>query len=253
MISERTFARSFTGFWSELLPLLTPKFVHLVNDGFKNHLTDEYGDALSPIEKNPEIRDPAVLSEFAFYISQLSIQEGKKVNEIIANSEYVEKAQHWAYEVVKRYEGGILTINLPLILEEIEEGLAIALNYERFFDLYGKNKRIDFSPIIPGAGFISECKADLSVGGTLFEVKTVDRNIAGKDIRQLIVYLALQGITGNRKWTYAGFFNPRRAVYHEFRVDDIVSQMSGGKASLEVFQELIDFVSNRDIQIDSVF
>jgi hypothetical protein len=253
MISERTFARSFTSFWSELLPLLTPKFVHLVNEGLKNHLMDEYGEALSPIEKNPKIRDPAVLSEFAYYISQLSIQKRKNINQIIKKSEYVEKAQNWAYEVVKRYEGGILTINLPLILEEIEEGLAIALNYERFFEIYCKNKQIEFGPIIPGAGFISECKADISVGSTLFEVKTVDRNIAGKDIRQLIVYLALQGITGNRKWTYAGFFNPRRAVYYEFRVDEIMSQMSGGKPSLEVFQELIDFVSRRDIQIDSVF
>ena len=253
MISERTFARSFTGFWSELLPLLTPKFVHLVNEGFKTHLTDEYGDALSPIQKNPEIRDPAVLAEFAFYISQLSIQEGKKVNEIINNDNYLNKAQHYAYEVVTRYEGGMLSIDLPLIPKEVEEGLEIALNYERFFKIYCKNKQIDFGPIISGAGFISECKADISIGNTLFEVKSVDRNIASKYIRQLVVYLALQGITGDRKWTYAGFFNPRRAVYHKFRIDDFISQMSGGKPSLKVFQELIDFVSNRDIQFDSIF
>jgi hypothetical protein len=253
MISERKFARSFTGFWMELLPLLTPKFVHIINDAFKIHLTDENGEPLRPIQKNSKIRDLAVIAEFAFYISQLSIQEGQKVAEIINNDKYFDKAQRDAYEVVKRYEGGTVNLNLPLISEEIEEGLALALNYERFFEINCKNKEIEFGPIISGAGFISECKADISVGNTLFEVKTVDRNVAGKDIRQLVLYLALQGITGNRKWTHAGFFNPRRAVYHEFRVDDVIRQMSGGKASLEIFQELIDFVSSRDIQIDAVF
>lgn len=253
MISERTFARSFTGFWSELLPLLTPNFVHIINNAFKIFLTDKYGEPLNAVQKNPEVRDPAVIAEFAFYISQLSLQNGLKIQEIINDSRYFEEAQHYAFEVVKRYEGGSLNITLPLITEEIDEGLALAFNYERFFEIRCKKQKVEYEPIISGAGFISECKADISVGNTLFEVKTVDRNIAGKDIRQLVVYLALQGITGDRRWNFAGFFNPRRAVYHEFSVDDVITQMSGGKASLEVFQDFIDFISMRDIQIDSSF
>lgn len=253
MISERTFAGSFSGFWSELLPLLTPKLVHIINDASKIHLTDGDGEPLDPIPKSRKTRDPAVVSEFAFHISELSIQDGRNVSDIINSKKYVDEAQRYAYEVVKRYAGSTFRLDWPLNTEEIEEGSMIALNYERFFEMYSKDEDVTFGPVIPGAGFVSECKADIAIGNTLFEVKTVDRNMAGKDIRQLIVYLALQGITDKRKWLCAGFFNPRRAVYHRFRVDDVIGQMSGGKAAPEVFQELVDFVSNRDIQFDSDF
>lgn len=47
----------------------------------------------------------------------------------------------------------------------------------------------EFTPKIYGAGLLSECEADISIGPLLFEVKTAERKIAGKDIRQLIVYL----------------------------------------------------------------
>ena len=47
----------------------------------------------------------------------------------------------------------------------------------------------EFTPKIRGAGFLSECEADISIGPSLFEVKTAESKIAGKDIRQLLVYL----------------------------------------------------------------
>jgi hypothetical protein len=253
MISERTFARSFASFWLELLPLLTPNFVHIVNYALANQLVDEHDVLIDPVKKKPAVRDPSVVAEFAFFIAQLSVSEGVGISNIRNNDNHIERAQKYAYEIVKRYEGGESRILLPLNQEEIEEGLAIAMNYERFFEIKCKNKIIEFGPIISGAGFVSECKADISIGNTLFEVKTFDRNLASKDIRQLIIYLALQGITGNRRWDYAGFFNPRRALYYEFRVDEVIRELSGGKSSLDVFQEISDFITRRDIQIDSVF
>jgi len=253
MISERTFARSFTNFWTELLPLLTPNFVHIINNGYKVLLTNKFGEPIEPIEKNEKVRKPAVIAEFAFYIAQLSILERTEIHDVIKEKIYIEKAEQYAYKEVKRYEGANFDFSLPFIKEEIEEGLDIALNYERFFEVKNGKQNIEFGPKIKGAGFLSECKADISIGNTLYEVKTVDRNIAGKDIRQLIIYLALQNNTGNRRWKYAGFFNPRQSIYHEFNVDEIINRMSGGKSSLEVFQDLIDFVSLRDIQIDSSF
>jgi hypothetical protein len=48
----------------------------------------------------------------------------------------------------------------------------------------------EFIPKIRGAGFLSECEADISIGPSLFEVKTAESKRAGKDISQLIVYLS---------------------------------------------------------------
>jgi hypothetical protein len=47
----------------------------------------------------------------------------------------------------------------------------------------------EFTPKICGCGFLSECEAGISIGPSLFEVKAAESKIAGKDIRQLIVYL----------------------------------------------------------------
>jgi hypothetical protein len=134
----------------------------------------------------------------------------------------------------------------------MQEAFALAQNYNRFFNVRAQGQSIEFGPEIPGAGFLSLCKGDMSIGNALFEVKTVDRNLSGKDIRQLIVYLALQAATGERRWLRAGFFNPRRAVYYEFGVDEIVERMSG-RSAVEVFQELVGFVCTSDVQVDVAF
>jgi len=81
----------------------------------------------------------------------------------------------------------------------------------------------------------------------------VKRNLAGKDIRQLLVYLALQAAAGNRRWPRAGFFNPRKAEYHEFDVDTFIAQISGGRSASEVYSDLVDFVSSRGVEIDAAF
>jgi hypothetical protein len=253
MISERTLARSFSGFWTELLPLLTPSFVHVINEGFKYQLTDEFGVEIEPISKNSQTHDYSVVAEFAFFLAGHAVKSGSRINEIIDQKRVRELAERSALEVVKKYEGGRIYLPTRLEPQELKDGFALARNYERFFDERCGNELIEFSPTIPGSGFVSECKADISVGKTLFEVKTVDRNLAGKDIRQLIIYLALQAATGQRRWESAGFFNPRRAVYHEFEVEDLIGRMSGGRSSIEVFQDLIDFVVIRDVQLDTAF
>ena len=253
MISERTFARSFPTFWSDLLPLLTPRFVHLINVGFCHNLKNENDLPVDPIKKSNAIRDPAVISEFAFFLSKFSIEKEIDIDELARIKEMSEQAEYMAYEVVEKYEGGEISLSLPLLQAEKDEGVALARNYQLFFSQYRKDQQIEFGPTIQGAGFLSKCKADISIGNTLFEVKTVDRNLAGKDIRQLIVYLALQNATGNSRWNRAGFFNPRKSIFHEFSVSEIIQQMAGGRSAPDVFREMIDFIARREIEIDSKF
>ena len=92
MISERTFALSFPGFWLELLPLLTPRLVHLINVGFRKDLKDNRGFPIGPITKNPMTRDTAVISEFAFFLAQISIQEKESITKISQEKKFLELA-----------------------------------------------------------------------------------------------------------------------------------------------------------------
>ena len=253
MISERTFASSFPGFWSDLLPLLTPTLVRLVNDGYKKRLTDHNGSPLKPVEKGVEIVDHAVLAEFSYHIAKLAVQDGTTAHDVYDDGSLRKSAEQAAFLVVEQYEGSRQHAGFSLTEIEQDEGLSLAKNYERFFEQRGCEEGIEFDPIIPGAGFLQTCKADISIGPALFEVKTVSRNLAGKDIRQLIVYLALQATAGDRRWTRAGFLNPRKAEYHEFDVNTVITQISGGRSVPEVYRELVDFACSRDVQIDTAF
>lgn len=252
MISERSFAASFSSFWTELLPMLTPSFVSIVNNGYKKSLKDEYGMPINSVQKHPDIEDASIVSEFAFYLAQISLNKKFNIEEVFSNEKLREQAEYSALRIIAQYEGTSKYQRKSLTKAELNEGMILALNYQNFLKDRGKGQRIDFNPTILGAGFLAKCTADLSIGDTLFEIKTVNRNLASKDIRQLIVYLALQSVTGDRRWLKAGFLNPRKAVYHEFFVDDIIYRMSG-RSAIEVFQDLITYICTRDVQIDTAF
>ncbi|MGH9908129.1 MAG: hypothetical protein ACRD8U_21365 [Pyrinomonadaceae bacterium] len=155
--------------------------------------------------------------------------------------------------IVSYYEGAVQYPRTDLREDELLEGFEIAQNYQRFFEQVPVKGTIEFLPRIPGAGFLQNCQADLAIGRALFEVKTVSRNLASKDLRQLIIYLALQAATGDRKWNVGGFFNPRKDDYLQFGIDEVIAQFSKGRSSSEVYHSLIDFVSSSDVQFDTAF
>jgi hypothetical protein len=253
MISERTFASSFSGFWAELLPLLTPSFVHMVDAGYRESLMDTAGAVLDPVPKSPETRDPAVVAEFAFFLARTAFSGGMGVEECFGQVALRTRAEADARQVVATYQAGHERFQGGMNGAELNEGLALARHYQAFLERRRGTGAVEFSPPIRGAGFLSACRGDLSAGDALFEVKTVERNLASKDIRQLVVYLALQHVTGERRWGRAGFMNPRNAVSYEFGVDDLVTRMSGGRPAPEVFRDLVDFVCTREVQIESPF
>jgi hypothetical protein len=252
MISEHSFANSFSSFWTEFFPMLTPSFVSIINECYEKRLKDIFGKPLNTVSKNPSGINASIVSEYAFFIVKIAIDKKVKVNKILLNEQLIKLAGHNAIKIISQYEGTSEYKQIQFTKEDLDEIKKLALNYENFLDERSSWKNIEINPIIPGAGFLSQCKADLSIEDTLFEVKTVNRNIASKDIKQLIVYLALQFATGERRWKKAGFFNPRKAVYHEFFVDNIIYKISG-KPTIEVFQDFIDYVCKRDIEIDIAF
>ena len=86
MISERVFARSFADFWTELLPLLTPAFVHLFNTGFREKLVDAYGSVLSPVVREVEGGESSVVSELGFYLARAALERRIGVEAILRNT-----------------------------------------------------------------------------------------------------------------------------------------------------------------------
>ena len=250
MITEKVIAKEFNGLWEETLPLLTPSFVRLFNEANSEILTDLPSSKFMQIPISSAIEKHDLVAELSFQIAKLSKDNAISIDAIKSNSMFFEEAFYNSIQFLKKYSN--LKSYQALNVGEITESYELANQYVHFFS-YIKANVIEFSPKIAGSGFLGVCEADLSVDDTLYEIKTVSRNFAGKDIKQLIIYLALQHSTGSRRWLHAGFFNPRKSLHYKFSVDHLIYRTSGGRSTSEVFKDIIDFLESRGIEIDAIF
>lgn len=250
MISEKNIAAEFKGFWSESLPLLTSSFVRVFNEANLDDLTEYPNTKIQRIDIGSNIEKHDLVAEVSFQLAKLAHEKSLWIDELKLNQKNINDAYENAIFFLKKYktDDGSIVLNK----QEIEESLIIAEQYDYFIDMQNSSS-IEFSPQVAGAGFLGLCKADLSIDDTLYEVKTVSRNVAGKDIKQLLIYLALQHSMGQRRWKYAGFYNPRKAQSYRFSIDHLIYRTSGGKSTSELFSDIIDFLCSRGVELDTAF
>ncbi|KQW02807.1 hypothetical protein [Rhizobacter sp. Root1221] len=252
MISERAFAKSFASFWQELVPLLTPRFVGLFNEAYEQALVDEAGIPLQAVPIGPGTRTD-IVAEFAFWGARLLHDRGMAAGGLLDDSAIVQEASRRAFEVVQKYEGVKPDVVRPLSASELREGQALARNYASLYRACDPNAHIDFGPRFQGCGFLNAAEGDLGIDGTLVEVKTTTRKVAGKDLRQLITYLALDAAAGHHRWTYVSIFNPRRGTCHRAEAYALLLRISGGKPRVDVLGELIEFVQATEFVNNQTF
>lgn len=250
MITEKIVAKSFHSLWEEALPLLTPNFVRLFNVASSEDLTELPSSSFKHIPIGVNVTKHDVVAELSFQLAKTSLEYAVSLDEIKKQPQYFEQAFARTISFITTYEDEDL--NQILNADEIAEAFFLAKQYENLFAYLGAAV-VEFSPRIHGSGFLGSCEADLSIDDTLYEIKTVTRNIAGRDIKQLIIYLALQYSAGNRRWTHAGFFNPRKSLHYKFSVDHLIYRTSGGRSTPEVFKDIVDYLINRGVEIDSIF
>jgi hypothetical protein len=221
--------------------------MRLFNEAYRSELAG----GISTVRSGRD-NDPAVVAEFAFHVARLAHERAASIEDVADNGTLLVDAESIALSLIREYETREDAAPTALGPDARSAGLLLVHNYGVFLAKYSPEE-VEFRPKIPGSGFVDSCTADLSIGKTLFEVKTVERNIGSKDLRQLLVYLALQSASGKTRWSQAGFFNPRRGLVYEFSVDKIIPLMSGGRLAPQVFHDMVQFFGTRDIQLDSAF
>ena len=148
--------------------------------------------------------------------------------------------------------GGFDESELNLSVIEIEQVRKISENLLAFINSHN-SPNVIFKPSLKGYGFIADLEADLAIDDILYEVKTVKRNFKTSDLKQLIIYLALQQMDDkNKSWEYAGLYNPRKDTYCRFKVSTFVSSITGGRTPNEAFYDFLNSLT-RDTQVDSKF
>ena len=125
-------------------------------------------------------------------------------------------------------------------------------NYKCFFDTVVPEGAMTFRPRIKGVGVLDEMEGDFCTKNTLYEVKSVNRNVQGGDLRQVICYL-VAGL-GSRQflWTNYCIFNPRLAVFYTGRIDELLAYLSGRTAP-ECITDVLDALMEREQPLETRF
>ncbi|MGD0469973.1 MAG: hypothetical protein ABSA54_16460 [Terriglobales bacterium] len=249
-MNERDIANGFSAVWSEFFPMLSPTFIVAFNEAFVRPILGS-GGIVQPVSSKVKTARPDVLAEFGFRLASTAIQAGVPVRAAARDKLMLDAADSAAAKRIREFRPELPLDELRLNEPEQQEGVRLAAVYEEFLGLW-PTEAATFSPMVRGNGLLSSCFADLSVGSTLFEVKTVARPFHSRDLRQLLVYLALQSATGERRWDNGGLFNPRLSVFCTFSIDWLVTRLSGGRPPKMVFTDFVQSLA-RDLVLDRRF
>jgi len=250
-MNERDIARGFSAVWSEFFPMLSPTFIIAFNDAFVRPILGR-GGIVGPVAPREGVRRPDVLAEFGFRLAAAAYESRISVRAAANNEAVLDAANLAAVNRTREFGAPLLEEEFRLSDFERREGVRLASVYEEFLALWPATDAAIFLPAIHGSGVLSSCFADLAVGRTLFEVKTVVRPFHSCDLRQLLVYLALQAMTDEKRWEYGGLLNPKLGVFCSFSVDWLVMRLSGGRPPKLVFSDFVQALS-RDFVLDHRF
>jgi hypothetical protein len=115
-----------------------------------------------------------------------------------------------------------------------------------FFRSQAGGSVLEIGPLFPGCGMMDTCVADVIAGGALFEVKAGDRPFRSIDVRQLLIYGALNSAGPRRPLAHFGLYNPRTGVSCKFAADELAMEVSGRSAS-DLLSDIVYVISSGDI------
>jgi hypothetical protein len=243
LISERQLAELFDSFWQQHFPLLNASFIRRFNAEQQERVTTLEGAAVLPVPMGKGIKRFDLVAELAFEMAMEN--HSAKAGAVL---DYV--------AATRRALGKIALLNRePFIPPPEERELRETkrlLNVYRSFLAQLPSADIQLKPRIRGTGILDAMEADFCTPKTLFEVKTVHRNLQSSDLRQVICYL-VAGL-GSRQFTWTEYciFNPRLAVFYHGRIDELLAYISG-RTPHECINSFQDALMDREQPVESRF
>jgi hypothetical protein len=235
LISAVAFARRRTSIWKALAPT-TDIFVRRMNAGYDRFFRPLQSETL------PERR--GILNEASFKLfAEFSIAEGgdrSPPREVVLDAIQ-------AVEITNaRLHGAVSAEKIEPTEMEIKEVQYLYRRLFHFFLIIAEGNTIEFYPKFVGCGILDTSAGDVYFSGKLFEIKAGDRRFLSVDVRQLLVYAALNKASAAREITHLGLFNPRAGISFLIGIDELCMEISG-RPSSELLAEIIRIASSDDI------
>lgn len=240
MISEKEFSRQFLGFWSECVPFLDKSLVAELNlQG--SAMPDNKGFVVKPMVSSLASSENDIVAETAFGIFAAAKAKQTRVRTIAADRAEVDLLTDHASSRISQLRR--LSYRAELGSDESrDDAVELALRMEWCFD-QKDCKQLVIQPRFKGCGILNSCFGDVLCDDCLCEIKMVNRNLLGVDLRQVIAYCALNYQSHQYSIRTISIINPRRGIEYHFEVEALI-QRASGKNSAELFHQLTDFLSN---------
>lgn len=240
MISERELAQYFHSFWQEQFPLLNPGFMRRYNAQEWDRVHAEEGYPIRPVQPGKNIERFDLVAELAFEWAAASL--GPEADR--------QGASQRALQRVATLQGA--TEIAPPSQHEVAEANALCETYHHFFATVVRNAPLRFRPLIKGVGVLNQMEGDFCSDETLFEVKTVNRNLLSSDLRQVIIYLVAGIHSREFTWKRYCIFNPRVGVYFDCEVNELLEYLSG-RTPPECISSVVDALMEREQPLEAKF
>ena len=124
----------------------------------------------------------------------------------------------------------------------------IGILYHRLVTFFRRDqyRPLLFSPSFSGCGFIENSIGDVIAGITLFEIKAAGRFFRSVDLRQLLVYSALNKMCSKFEFRNIGVYNPRLGICFEISLAEICFEVSG-KGADELLTDIVEAASSSGV------
>lgn len=226
MISEREFSSFYTSSWRDLCPN-AESVIRTLNMGAERFEVPE----ASP--NSPDRRDLIAESGFCLFEAGWLSDDGSD-----NDTDALERAR----ARISSYRRAEVS---PLDEFELAEANRLRGTITQFLIKYG-SEDITLRPTFKGCGVVDRAEGDVLAGESLIEVKYVDRRFRSSDLKQCLIYLALNHAEKNRRITRLVLCNAYAGVFVDLEVDTISVALSG-RSSRDLFDELIGVASSGEV------
>jgi hypothetical protein len=235
MISERQFSTTFTSFWTESTPL-GETMVRTMNLGAERFL--------DPMQTKMSNRINGFINELGFRTTESAFTLGMKT----ANKPLVERLYTETENYIRRFPRP----EIPNSETERETAIDDAFYLgNRLLSLVLREKGdrdICFRPRFKGCGIHDECEGDILIGNEIWEVKSGERKFRQPDIRQLLIYCALNHASKTNEIILYRFVNPRAGLMFNGTLRGLTETIAGCEPET-LFDEIIEFLSARQTSV----
>jgi len=242
MISEKEFANGFAGFWSECLPFLTPQLIGEMNLAHEV-LEDSEGEIVKPFRSGEDNSQNDFIAETAFELFAKAVKTGKDVLSLAEDQQLLADVASNSMSRLLGLRSYWRSIRQKFPKTTTEESVALAVRFEDFFNNRSAERPIIMQPRFKGCGILDSCYGDILASTCLYESKMVDRNMRSIDLKQVLIYCALNYRSQQYTIERVAVLNVRRAVVYEFTVDEL-ARRAARKSAPEVFHQIADFLCN---------